>query len=242
MHTVKNAVIMAAGKGERLRPVTLSTPKPLIRVNGRRMADTIISALKENGIHEIYVVTGYMKEQFGELEARTPGLTLIENPYWESCNNISSLYAAADVLGDTMILDGDQMILDPGALSPGFELSGYNAVRVTAHTDEWVMSAENGIVTGCSRTGGDSGWQLYSISRWSAGDSAKLREFVRYEFETAGNRHLYWDDIPVFRYPGEFRLGIREMRADAVREIDTLEELAEIDKSYSRYLLQEDEI
>ena len=50
MHQVKNAIIMAAGIGQRMRPLTLETPKPLIAVNGRRMIDTVIQALHANGI------------------------------------------------------------------------------------------------------------------------------------------------------------------------------------------------
>ena len=52
---VERAIIMAAGTGTRMRPVTLTTPKPLIRVKGVRMIDTVIQALHENGIYEIYV-------------------------------------------------------------------------------------------------------------------------------------------------------------------------------------------
>ena len=80
---VERAIIM--------RPVTLTTPKPLIRVKGVRMIDTVIQALHENGIYEIYVVVGYRKEQFACLTAEYKGVTLIENPYWDSCNNIASL-------------------------------------------------------------------------------------------------------------------------------------------------------
>lgn len=58
MYKVERAVIMAAGLGSRMRPVTLDTPKPLVRVNGVRMIDTIIQGLRENGIGEIYVVVG----------------------------------------------------------------------------------------------------------------------------------------------------------------------------------------
>ena len=89
MHNVKRAVIMAAGLGKRLQPVTFTTPKPLVRVGGERMIDTILKGLLENGIREIYVVVGHLKEQFEDLKADYPEVTLIENPWYESCNNIS---------------------------------------------------------------------------------------------------------------------------------------------------------
>ena len=78
MHEVKRAIIMAAGLGNRMRPVTLTTPKPLVRVNGKRMIDTVIEGLHGNGITEIYIVAGYLKEQFYELENEYPGVTIIE--------------------------------------------------------------------------------------------------------------------------------------------------------------------
>ena len=124
MHHVKRAIIMAAGKGERLLPLTNKTPKPLIEVNGRRMIETVIEALRENGISEIYIVVGYLKEQFGYLVEKYPGIRLIENPYYETSNNISSLYAARDHLEECIILDGDQIIYDPSILGPDFVRSG----------------------------------------------------------------------------------------------------------------------
>ncbi|MBP5669008.1 MAG: NTP transferase domain-containing protein, partial [Lachnospiraceae bacterium] len=69
---VKRAVIMAAGLGKRLQPVTFTTPKPLVRVGGVRMIDTILKGLLENGIREIYVVVGHLKEQFEDLKADYP--------------------------------------------------------------------------------------------------------------------------------------------------------------------------
>ena len=91
-------------------------------------------------------------------------------------------------------------------------------------------------MTHCSRTGGKNGWQLYSISRWSAEDGRRLRSHLDSEFEVKGNRQIYWDDIALFCYPGEYRLGIREMRRGSVEEIDSLRELAAADSRYARYL------
>lgn len=151
---VERAIIMAAGTGTRMRPVTLTTPKPLIRVKGVRMIDTVIQALHENGIYEIYVVVGYRKEQFACLTAEYKGVTLIENPYWDSCNNIASLYVAREQLENAMILDGDQIIYKKEILAPEFTHSGYNAVWTDEKTDEWLMQVKDGIVCSCSRTGG----------------------------------------------------------------------------------------
>lgn len=232
MHKVKRAIIMAAGMGNRMRPVTLTTPKPMIRVNGVRMIDSVIRALHQNGIYEIYVVVGYLKEQFAVLEQEYSGLTLIENPYYDTCNNISSLYVARDHLSDVIILDGDQIIYNPEILSPEFARSGYNGIWTDGHTEEWLMTVEKGIVTACSRTGGEKGWQLYSISRWSEEDGKKLARHLEIEFEEKKNRQIYWDDVALFCYPEEYALGVREMKEGDIVEIDGYDELIAIDPTY----------
>lgn len=226
---------MAAGLGNRMRPVTLKTPKPLVKVNGVRMIDSVIHALHDNGIYEIYVVVGYLKEQFVDLEKEYPGLILIENPYFDTCNNISSLYVAREHLKNVMILDGDQLIYNPDILSPEFERSGYNSVWTDEKTDEWLQTVENGIVTACSRTGGEKGWQLYSISRWTAEDGRKLKHYLEVEFEQKKNRQIYWDDVAMFCYPTEFQLGIYPMQQEDIIEIDNLSELIKLDDAYQQY-------
>lgn len=232
-YKVKRALIMAAGIGKRMRPLTLRTPKPLIEVCGVRMIDTIIDALLENGIDDIVIVTGYMAESFEVLRTKYPAIRFVNNSDYDTCNNISSLYYARDFLDtDVMITDADQIVRNKDILSPDFELSGYNATEVTSHTDEWVMNLDDGVVTSCSRNGGDKGWQLYSVSRWNREDALKLKQFVASEFES-GNRDVYWDDIPMFLHADEFRLGIRVMAKDDLLEIDSIDELKTIDPSYS---------
>lgn len=232
-HKVKRAIIMAAGIGKRMQPVTFTTPKPLIEVNGIRMIDTIIDALLENGIEDINIVTGYLAERFEVLRNKYPMISFINNPDYDKFNNISSLYYARHLLDtDVIITDADQVVRNKEILSPSFALSGYNATPVLSHTDEWVMSVEEGIVTSCSRNGGDNGWQLYSVSRWCREDAIKLKTFVELEFEKNERRDIYWDDIPMFVHFSDFKLGIKEMHSDDLIEIDSLEELKKIDPKY----------
>lgn len=236
MNTVKRAVIMAAGEGKRMHPITLSTPKPLVRVNGVRMIDSVLGALRQNQINEIYIVVGYLKEQFADLKREYPEITLIENPDYQSCNNIASLYAARNHLEDAMILDGDQLIFEPSVLHREFERSEYNCVWTNEPTKEWLLTLDNDIVCGCCRNGGNEGWQLYSVSRWTKQDGQKLKKYLEYEFTVKQNKQIYWDDVALFCYPEEFQLGVSEMKKGDIVEIDDLKELAALDRSYQTYL------
>ena len=231
MHRVERAIIMAAGLGNRMYPVTLKTPKPLVKVNGVRMIDTVISGLHKNGI---YIVVGYLKEQFEQLMQEYPDVKLIENPYYDTCNNIASLYVARDHIENAIILDGDQIVYNPDILSAEFERSGYNSVWTDNETDEWLQTVKDGIVTSCSRTGGKCGWQLYSISRWTAEDGRKLKHFLEVEFEEKQNRQIYWDDVAMFCHFDDFKLGIRPMNASDIVEVDNLSELIALDANYKK--------
>ena len=234
MYKVDKAIIMAAGEGTRMRPLTLHTPKPLISVNGTPMIENIIQSLHKNEIKEIYIVVGYLKEKFEYLKSKYSNITIINNPYYNTCNNISSLYVARNFIDNSIILDGDQIIFNDDILTPYFYKSGYNVIWTDNHTTEWLLTVKNNTIVHCNREGGESGWKLYSVSRWNSEDGNKLKRHIEIEFEN-NNNQIYWDDVAMFCYPEEYSLVIIEMNENDILEIDNIDELIAVDNSYIEY-------
>lgn len=237
MNQIEKAIIMAAGKGTRLKPITDEIPKPLIDVNGTSMIEGIIDILQKNKIFEIYVIVGYKKEKFEFLKEKYKNLKIIYNPYYDTCNNISSLYVAKEILNDNcIILDADQIIYNPNILSRDIDKSGYCCAWSEIYTNEWLLTIdENGVVTSCNINGGTNAWRLYSVSKWLKDDALKLQKYVRYEFENK-NTCIYWDNLALLCYPEEFELKIYKIDKDDMIEIDSVEELVSIDQKYKKYL------
>lgn len=243
MFKVKRAIIMAAGLGSRLRPITNNTPKPLIKVNGVRMIDTVIKGLIENDITEICIVVGYLKNKFDVLlkdyeNIKSPAgnkieICLIENAFYDKCNNISSLYVAREYLSECVIIDGDQILKNYEILNPNVERSGYCSSWSEEYTNEWLQTVnESGVVTECSRVGGEQGWELHGVSFWSKEDCEKLKKQLIIEFEEKRNDQIYWDDLAMFCYPEQYNLGIRKIKAEDIIEIDNIDELIKMDSTY----------
>ena len=100
-----NIIILAAGKGERLRPLTDERPKCLVPLLGISLLERQAKIIKELGLPDPVVVTGYRGEMIEEL-----GFEVRRNERFATTNMVESLFAAEDVLkrgGDTVVLYGD---------------------------------------------------------------------------------------------------------------------------------------
>ena len=110
------AVILAAGVASRLRPLTDNTPKCLLSVGGRSILKRTVDNLASNGIFDIVVVTGYLKEMIESfLLENFPELnfTFIFNDKFDSTNNIYSLWMTKeDLLGHDMLLLDSDIVFD----------------------------------------------------------------------------------------------------------------------------------
>ena len=78
---------------------------------------------------------------------------------------------------------------------------------------------------------GKPGIRLWGVSLWNEEDGKMLAELVKSEFES-GNKDIYWDEIPLFIHKDKFNIGVRMIPDDAIMEIDSYDELLEIDPSY----------
>ena len=90
-YRVKRAVIIAAGFGSRMIPISLNTPVPMININGKPIIESLLAAIRNVGIKEIIIVRGYLGEQFEQLRAKYSEIKFVDNPQYNETHNISSL-------------------------------------------------------------------------------------------------------------------------------------------------------
>ena len=229
-YKVKRAIFIAAGFGSRLVPITLNTPKPLVRVNGVRMIDTLLDAVVAAGIEEIYIVRGYLGEQFDQLLYKYPNIKFIENPYYNIANNISSAMLARHLMRNAYVLEADLVLSNPDLISKYQYVSNYLGVP-TDYTDDWCFETKNKVITKV-KIGGNNIHQMYGISYWDSESGAKLEEDIKKVYEMPGGKERYWDQVPVEYCIQNYHVEVRECTFDDIVEIDSFEDLKRKDPSY----------
>lgn len=232
-YKVRKAIIFAAGFGSRMAPVTLDIPKPLVKVNGVRIIDTLLDALVEKGITNIIIVRGYLKEKFDELLEKYPFIKFVDNQEFNITNNISSAVKAIDYIDRCYICEADLVVSNKDIIRKYEFTTNYLGAKVV-ETDDWCFT-KKGIYIDKYGQGGDNCYQAYGISYWNEEDSKKLREKLLKVYNSRAGKEKFWDTIPLIINKKDFNVEIRECYKTDIVEIDNFAELVALDASYANY-------
>ncbi len=229
-YRAKRAVFIAAGFGSRLVPITFNTPKPLVRVKGTRIIDHLIDACLEAGIEEIYIVRGYLAEQFDQLLYKYPTVKFLENPVYNEANNISSSLIAKELLSNAYVFEADLLLSNPKIITKYHYTSDFLAIKKD-RTDDWCFEVKDKIITE-EKVGGEDCWQMVGISYWNEEDGKKLATDIPDVYSTPGGKERYWEQVPLVYKKKNYAVEVRECFEDDIVEIDTFKELKQIDPTY----------
>lgn len=229
-YRVKRAIFIAAGFGSRLVPITFNTPKPLVRVHGKRIIDTLLDACLEAGINEIYIVRGYLSEQFDQLLYRYPMIKFLENPVYNEANNISSALVARYLLSNAYVFEADLLISNPAIIKKYHYTSDFLAIKKD-RTDDWCFEVKNGVIVE-QKVGGLDCWQMVGVSYWNEEDGHKLSQDIAEVYATPGGKERYWEQVPLVYRKNNYSVEVMECFDEDIVEIDTFRELKAIDKTY----------
>ena len=230
-YRVKRVVFVAAGFGSRMVPITLNTPKPLVRVNGTRIIDTLLDAVVEAGISEIVIVRGYLGEQFDQLLYKYPNIRFIENPIYSESNNISSAVCVRYLLQNAYVLEADLLLRNKKLIRKYEYETNFLSIPVE-HTDDWCfVTNHNGVITE-EKVGGSGCHQMVGISYWSGADGIKLANDLNEIYLSPGGKERYWEQVPLVYKKENYQVHVRECKTEDITEIDTFNELKAIDNRY----------
>ena len=229
----KNAIILAAGFGMRMVPINTETPKGLLEIKGERLIECTIRQLHEVGITEIYVVVGFMKEQY-EYLIDEYGVDLIVAPDYATKNNLHSLKTAADHLSNSYIIPCD-IWCEKNPYSRN-ELYSWYMVSDLVDDDSTVrVNRKQELVVQKEQAGGNA---MIGICYLLEAEAETVRERLEELGRDSRYDGAFWEET--LYQKDRMIVTARVVHAADAVEINTYEQLREIDSDSSQ--LQTDAI
>lgn len=226
-----NAVILAAGMGTRLRPLTDALPKALVVTAGESFFSRQLRLLRRAGVQDITVVTGYHAEAFLPWQGQA-GLDFVFNAHYNDRNNLFSMLLVADRLHrdpeGCLVLEGDVWPGEDVLPSRPFPRSSWLVGHRDDMQNEWVVhEGPDGRVVDIEVASG-SGWILTGMSFWLPADGRKLAGLMAEMASRPDSENLFWDEVPRRNLDG-IDIGAHRIGDNDWQEIDTLEDRARLE-------------
>jgi CTP:phosphocholine cytidylyltransferase-like protein/thiamine kinase-like enzyme len=230
MFNVNNAIILAAGRGTRILPITLNKPKPLINVEGKAIIEHQIKHLTQIGVSKIYIVVGYLAEHFKYLTHLYPNIELCFNDKYKTENNISSLVAVKDKIENSYILEGDVYIKN-NIFTSKHEFSTIYALFSQKIINEWGLEVDrHDRLLKVNKTAKNQPY-LSGVSFWTKNDAEILKTSLEKNYTT--NSQLFWEEATYMENLKNLHIKVKPLKFGDVKEIDTIEDLKSVDKKYT---------
>jgi L-glutamine-phosphate cytidylyltransferase len=194
------AIIIGAGRGQRLMPTTADTPKCFAEVRGKRILDWTLAALRENGVDRIAFIGGY---QIDKVRAAYPELIFRHNADWANNNILASLFHAEDLMAGPFLCSYSDILFTPEVARRALANTDDMALvvdtdwrkRYTDRTEHPPDDAEKVTVEGTwvTRISRDIDTELahgeyIGVAKFSASGATRLREHYRRCRETCAGK------------------------------------------------------
>ena len=226
------AIILAAGLGTRLRPMTDNTPKALIKVKDKPLVEYQIEYLKEKGIDEIIVVVGYLHEQFDYLKEKY-GVKLVFNDKYAEYNNFYSLYLVKDYLANSYVIDADNYLFK-NMFRSDINRSTYFSVYREDCENEWFLIYGDDYKVKDIIVDSKAGRILSGVSFWDKETAEKINKFIDFAYDSNEFMDLYWDNM-VKDNISELDVYVEELEANSIYEIDSVKDYNKLEKILREY-------
>lgn len=226
----RNAIILAAGTSSRFVPLSVETPKGLLEVKGEILIERQIQQLKETGIKDIILVTGYLAGKFEYLRDKF-GVSIVYNPDYMRYNNISSLIRVIENIDNTFICSADNYFTN-NVFNESYSHSCYSALYSSASTHEYYLKVDQDDNIINVRIGGEEDWYMIGHVYLNSDFSIPFKKILIEAYKEECNRFKYWEDIYIENINTLPKIKIRRYRNEEILEFDTLDELRQFDNSY----------
>lgn len=228
-YKVTNAIILAAGKSKRFKPISDYCPKGLSIVKGEVLVERQIKQLQDVGITDITLVVGYKKEMFFYL-ADEYNVKIVVNEHYDTQDNVSSLRLVLDQLDNTYICSVDNYY--PENLFNTYEYRGfYSTIYVENNSDEWVViTDELGLINDVN-IGAPSGHIMLGFVYFDRAFSENFRRVIQDVEGIDEYNHHVWEYL-YMKYLDTLKLEIKEFDKNSILEFDTVDDAINFDKDF----------